>query len=61
MLLAEDGNFVQDLLLREAAGALDAAARSSLAAALPPEPLLAPLRQLDFVLRIILQNGVQGR
>ena len=35
MLLAEEGNYVQSLVPREAAVALDAAARSTLASTLP--------------------------
>merc|ERR1740130_478846 len=43
VLLAEDGNYVQSLVLREAAVALDAAARSRLASTAAPPAPLAPL------------------
>ena len=46
VLLAEDGNYVQSLLLREAAGALDASVREAVSSSLlSPFSRLAPLPQ----------------
>ena len=66
VLLAEEGNYVQSLVLREAAVALDAAARSTLASTAAPlsrlpalptppaplAPLFAPVHRLTLTITL---------